>query len=354
MEKKILIVEVFCEQYRKICVSVGLRSKVLLDTAKGRKRKLSCYKSRNARKRKNEKIEIIEENMSSASSSEGEINTNLIPTRVEEASDSDVLVEVKHGESSVSEKDYETLSQILSDSEIEEAQSMTIDESENTYGNEESFREKCLKELCSDELLVNIIDKLDKCNKLNDFMKLMRYLSTGAIGMDNIVWILMLERAKFESCKNIMAMRYSKVTKLFWSIVYRLCKSSGLKFFAGEKNWGQVVSNECGKSRCTPEKSKINFAVPSESVLRYINRRLPKVIPPGKIHQSLDLLSNQKDVVLMADGKLVTKGLKENFCGDVNLFGHETEPNINELENDIWTSCRNITGFRHLRFIKSF
>ena len=134
--KKILIVEVFSEQYRKICVSVGLRSKVLLDTAKGRKRKLSCYKSRNARKRKNENIEIIEENMSSASSSESseeETNTNLIPTRVEEASDSDVLVEVKHGESSISEKDYETLSQILSDSEIEEAQSMTMDESENTY-----------------------------------------------------------------------------------------------------------------------------------------------------------------------------------------------------------------------------
>ena len=139
-------------------------------------------------------------------------------------------------------------------------------------------------------------------------------------------------------------MRYSKVTKLFWSIVYRLCKSSGLKFFAGEKNWGQVVSNECGRSRYTPDKSKINFAVPSESVLRYINRRLPKVIPPGKIHQSLDLLSNQKDVVLMADGKLVTKALKENFCGDINLFGYEIDPNINDLENEIQ---------RHLEYISN-
>ena len=265
---------------------------MLLDTAKGRKRRLSCYKSRNARKRRNDKIEIIEENISSSStseSSEEEVNINLIPTKVEEASDSDVLVEVKHGESSVSEKDYQTLSHILSDSEIEEDQSMSMDESENTDGNEESFCERCLKELRSDELLLNIINKLEKCNRLNDFMKLMSHLSTGEIGMDNIVWILMLERAKFQSCKNTVAMRYSKVTKLFWSIVYRLCKSSGLKFFAGEKNWGQVVSNECGRSRYTPEKSKINFAVPSESVLRYINRRLPKVIPPGKIHQSLDL-----------------------------------------------------------------
>ena len=85
---------------------------MLLDTAKGRKRKLSCYKSRNARKRRNDKIEIIEENISSLSSysesSEEEVNINLIPTKVEEASDSDVLVEVKHGESSVSEKDYQT------------------------------------------------------------------------------------------------------------------------------------------------------------------------------------------------------------------------------------------------------
>ena len=322
-------------------------SRVLLDTAKGRKRKLSCYKSRNARKSRNYKVEISEEKTScpsSSESSEEEVNTNLIPTRVEEVSDSDVLVEVKHGESSVSEKDYKTLSQILSDSEIEEDQSMSMDESENIDGKEESFCERCLKELRSDDLLLNIINKLEKCNKLNDFMKLMKHLSTREIGMDNIVWILMLERAKFQSCKNTVAMRYSKVTKFFWSIVYRLCKSTELTFLAGEKNWGQVVSNECGKSRYTPEKSKINFAVPSESVLRYINRRLPKVIPPGKIQQSLDLLSNQKDVVLMADGKLVTKGLKENFCGDVNLFGHEIDPNINDLENEIQ---------RHLEYISN-
>ena len=107
------------------------------------------------------------------------------------------------------------------------------------------------------------------------------------------------------------------------------------KFFSGEKNWGQVVACDTSRSRYDPDKSKINFAVPSEKVLRYIDQRLPKVIPPGKIHQSLDLLQDQKDVILMADGKLVTKGLKENFCGDVNLFGHETEPNLRELDNEI-------------------
>ena len=93
---------------------------------------------------------------------------------MEEVSDSDVLVEVKHGESSVSEKEYETLSQILSDSEIEEDQPMRMEIPENTDGNEEKFCERCLKELRSDDLLLNIINKLEKCNKLNDFMKLMR------------------------------------------------------------------------------------------------------------------------------------------------------------------------------------
>ena len=311
---------------------------MLIDTAKGRKRKLSCYKSRNARKGVKKRIVFVESDSSSSSSDESlesEFNENLVPLKIFKASDSDVSVEVKHGESSISEKDYETLSDILSDSEPENIEERDCTESENTDSTSKSFKQKCVDELKSDEIVLNIVEKLEQCNKLHDFMKLMRHLKNGTIAMDNIVFLLMLERAKFQSCKNTVAMRYSKVTKLFWSIVYRLCKSSGLKFFSGEKNWGQVVACDTSRSRYDPDKSKINFAVPSEKVLRYIDQRLPKVIPPGKIQQSLDLLQDQKDVILMADGKLVTKGLKENFCGDVDLFGHETEPNLKELDNEI-------------------
>ena len=42
------------------------------------------------------------------------------------------------------------------------------------------------------------------------------------------------------------------------------------------------------------------------------------------------MLAGKKDLVLMADGKLVTKGLRNEFSGDVDLFGHE--PNISELK----------------------
>ena len=320
---------------------------MLLDTAKGRKRRLSCYKSRNARKGAKKRIVFVESDTSSSSSEEyleTEVKENLVPIKILKASDSDVSVEVKHGESSISEKDYETLSDILSDSEPDNSEDSYCTQSENPDMKSKTFKERCVEELKSDDIVLNLVEKLDKCNKLHDFMKLIRHLKTGSIGMDNIVFILMLERAKFQSCKNTVAMRYSRVTKLFWSIVYRLCKSSGLKFFSGEKNWGQVVACDTAKSIYDPDKSKINFAVPSESVLRYIDQRLPKVIPPGKIQQSLDLLQDQKDVILMADGKLVTKGLKENFCGDVNLFGHETEPNLRELENEIQ---------RHLEYISN-
>ena len=35
----------------------------------------------------------------------------------------------------------------------------------------------------------------------------------------------------------------------------------------------------------------------------------------------------------MGDGKLVTRGLKSDFCGDIDLFGHEKSPNLNDLKD---------------------
>ena len=160
-------------------------------------------------------------------------------------------------------------------------------------------------------------------------------LHDGSIPMDNIVLLLMLERAKFGKLKNTCSMRYRNVTKIFWSIVYRLCKSTGLKFFSGGKNWGQVVSKESEKSRYEGKASKINFAVPDEKMIREITSSLPKVIPPGIIKKSLNLLRNRQDVVLMADGKLLSRGLGDNFTGDINLFGHETNPNLQKLQNEL-------------------
>ena len=153
--------------------------------------------------------------------------------------------------------------------------------------------------------------------------------------MDNIVFILMMDRVRFQNCANTVGMRYGKKSKMFWTIVYRLYKESGLKFFSGSKNWGQVVNNECGKSKYSPDNAKLNFAVPDEKVLHAYKNELPKVIPPDKIHKCMEMLWNKKDIVLIADGKLVTKGLKTDFLGDVNLFGHERNPNLQNLKDEL-------------------
>ena len=229
------------------------------------------------------------------------------PVTISPESCSDISVEVKHGDSSLSEKDYETLPCMSSVGE----ETIYANQSCEDINTEESknFHESCMHELMESNLLRNLIAKLDESNNLKDFMTLLRHLASGAIPMDNIVLLLILERAKFQSCKNTISMRYRKVTKVFWSIVYQLCKSAGLKFFSGEKNWGQVITKSCTRSNYSPDKSKINFAVPSESVLRHFDVTLPKIIPPGKINKCLDLLQGEQDIVLMADGKLVTKGL---------------------------------------------
>ena len=201
--------------------------------------------------------------------------------------------------------------------------------------NEEQFTDKCMTKLTSIETWKAIVDKLDSSNNLHDFMTFVESLHDGTIPMDNIVFLLMLERAKFGKLKNTCSMRYRNVTKIFWSIVYRLCKSTGLKFFSGGKNWGQVVSKESEKSRYEGKDSKINFAVPDEKMIREITSSLPKVIPPGIISKSLNLLRNRKDVVIMADGKLLSRGLGDNFTGDINLFGHETNPNLQKLQMEL-------------------
>ena len=96
-----------------------------------------------------------------------------------------------------------------------------------------------------------------------------------------------------------------------------------------------MVNKECDKSHYNPSTAKLNFAVPDEKVLRDCQNRIPKVVPPGKIVKCLDMLCNKKDIVLMTDGKLVTKRLKENFLGDVNMFGHETTPNLEQLKSTL-------------------
>ena len=195
-----------------------------------------------------------------------------------------------------------------------------------------SFQDECIKTLQNKHLLKKLVSNLDAEGNLEDFVNLIKQLANGELPSNNIVLLLLLDRVRFQQCGNTVGMRYRNITKLFWSIVYRLCKGVGLKFFSGSKNWGQVVAKESGKSKYSPHKSKINFAVPDEKVLRDLNCLMPKVIPPGKIKCTMEMLHDKQDIIIMGDAKLITKGLKKDFSGDVNLFGHEINPKLDDLK----------------------
>ena len=70
-----------------------------------------------------------------------------------------------------------------------------------------------------------------------------------------------------------------------------------------------------------------------DKILRDFGQKMPKIIPPGKIRCTLEMLKDKDDVVIMADAKLVNNGLNSEFQGDINLFGHEENPNLDFLKS---------------------
>ena len=80
---------------------------------------------------------------------------------------------------------------------------------------------------------------------LNDFMIPLRQLVSGSLPVNNIAFLLCLERAKWQSLCSTAAMRFRNVTMKCWSVVYRLLKGRGIRFFSGSKNWGHVISKVC-------------------------------------------------------------------------------------------------------------
>ena len=78
----------------------------------------------------------------------------------------------------------------------------------------------------------------------------------------------------------------------------------------------------------------MNFAVPDECYLHQQDQQMGCIIQPGLINESMKLIENHDDIVLMADCKRVAKGLRSDNMGDVNLWGHEHPPTLQEKLHD--------------------
>ena len=58
--------------------------------------------------------------------------------------------------------------------------------------------------------------------------------------------------------------------------------------------------------RKNESKSKINFAVPNERYLHDTGKNMGKIIPPGVIKQSCEILRNKQNVMILGDIKRIS------------------------------------------------
>ena len=160
-------------------------------------------------------------------------------------------------------------------------------------GNDQSYKDRCLCELKDDVLLTALVNVLYARNCLHDFMLLVKQLADKTLPVMNIAFLLCLESSRWQSLTSTVGMRFRGITKKFWCVVYRLLKGKAIHFFSGSKNWGHMISKISGRGRLDPKKSNVNFAVPNERYLRNIDNVMERIIPPGKIKDSFNLLKGK-------------------------------------------------------------
>ena len=240
--------------------------------------------------------------------------------------------ETKDGELSSSFKCHvheESEKKLLADPSSDSELSNNSENSQNN-GNiwDSEYVRSCFERLRGVEFLTALISVLHQSGCLRDFMLLVTQLAEGSFSPMNIAFLLCLERAKWQSLFTTTQIRFRAVTQKFWLVVYRLLKGKGIRFFSGPKNWGQVVSKQTKLGKYDPKSSEINFAVPDERYLRSQDKRFGKFIQPGIMRDSLRILQDHPDVVLMADCKRLSKGLKGEQLGDIDLWSHERTPTL--------------------------
>ena len=115
-------------------------------------------------------------------------------------------------------------------------------------------------------LLKSMINILFANSCLQDFMFLVRLIADGSLPVTNIAFLLCLERAKWQRLCSAAAMRFSRITKTFWAVVYRILKEKRIQFFSGTKNWGHTISNMCTRGKMNPRNPKKNLQYPMKDI----------------------------------------------------------------------------------------
>ena len=187
----------------------------------------------------------------------------------------------------------------------------------------------------SKDVLLPLIKKMYQCNILDDFLLMLELISRGVLDANNIPLTLAVELAKLMNCESTTGMQYRNDTLDFWLVFYRTCHASGLNLMSGKKNTGDVTGNKSTAGKYDPKIGSFNFAVPDvKTILRHQKHR-EKCAYAGIINSLFDLVDKMKQFVLEYDAKRIATGLGDNRIGDVNLWGHEGHPSLQECEDNL-------------------
>ena len=154
-----------------------------MQTSKGRKRKLSCYKSK--QRKKEEKVKKF-------------YPQNFVRITYSLSSEDDEQLDVEEiSATKIDSSDDIEESIFSSDPDLDRYQD-ELEESGNNEnngdasGSRDKFVESCVKEFRETDLLDNLFHKLQRVGLLNDFINFMCNLESGDLPLDNIVFILMM------------------------------------------------------------------------------------------------------------------------------------------------------------------
>ena len=156
-----------------------------MQMSKGRKRKLSCYKSKQRKKEEKVKKKFYPQNFvritySLSSEDDEELDVEeMSATKIDSSDDI---------EESIFSSDLD-----LDGYEEELEESRNDENNGDASGSKEKFVESCAKEFRETDLLDNLFCKLQRVGLLNDFINFMCNLESGDLPKDNILFILMMD-----------------------------------------------------------------------------------------------------------------------------------------------------------------
>ena len=159
--------------------------RVLLQTSKGRKRKLSCYKSKQRKKEEKVKNKFFPQNyvrITYSSSSEDDEQLDVEEMSATKIDSSDDIEESIFS----SDPDLDRYEEELEESGNDEKNG-------DACASKDKFVESCAKEFRESNFLDKLFRKLQRVGLLNDFINFMCNLESGELPMDNIVFILMMD-----------------------------------------------------------------------------------------------------------------------------------------------------------------